>query len=122
MAPPPLSDADITTDTNANNGQDWPAQIADTAARLVEQVRDKTTRPAITAARAVVFGLVALSIGVVAVFLLLIGTIRMVNGYLPGKVWTTYLLLGGIFTVAGALLFRSANPARGTRTRILDRG
>jgi hypothetical protein len=109
MAPPPLSD----TDTDANPGHDWPAQIADTAARLVEQVRNKTTRPAITAARAVVFGLIALSIGVVAVFLLLIGTIRMVNGYLPGKVWTTYLLLGGIFTVAGALLFSQRKPRTG---------
>ena len=109
MAPPPLSD----TDADANTGHDWPAQIADTAARLVEQVRDKTTRPAITAARAVVFGLLALSIGTVAAFLFLIGTIRLINGYLPGKVWTTYLLLGGIFTVAGALLFSQRKPRTG---------
>ncbi|HUP75019.1 MAG TPA: hypothetical protein VM282_18385 [Acidimicrobiales bacterium] len=109
MAPPPLSD----TDTDANTGHDWPAQIADMAARLVEQVRNKTTRPAITAARAVVFGLIALAIGTVAAFMLLIGTIRLVNGYLPGKVWTTYLLLGGIFIVAGALLFSQRKPRTG---------
>ena len=111
MAEPPLTStthaSDVTTD------RDWPAQIADTAARLVEQVRDKTTRPAITAARGLVFGLVALSIGTVAAFLLLIGTIRLVNGYLPGKVWTTYLLLGGIFTVGGALLFSQRKPRTG---------
>jgi hypothetical protein len=111
MAPPP--DDRSSTDAEPGFGHDWPAQIADTAARLVEQVRDKTTRPAITAARAVVFGFIALSIGVVAVFLLLIGTIRMVNGYLPGQVWTTYLLLGGIFTVAGALLFSQRKPRTG---------
>src|SRR5829696_5332357 len=103
MAPPP-DYSSTGNDSDSAVGQDWPAQVADTAARLVEQVRDKTTRPAITAARGVVFGLIALSIGTVAAFLFLIGTIRLVNGYLPGKVWTTYLLLGGIFTVGGALL------------------
>jgi hypothetical protein len=94
---------------------DWPAQLADTATRIIEQIRDKTTRPAITVARAVVFGLVAAIVGTIAIFLLLIGGIRLVNGYLPGKVWTTYLLFGGIFTAAGLLLFaRRKPPARGT--------
>ena len=113
MAPPPDNRSSTGTDADSTIGHDWPAQIADTAARLVEQVRDKTTRPAITAARAVVFGLVALSVGMVAAFLFLIGTIRLVNGYLPGKVWTTYLLLGGIFTVVGALLFSQRKPRPG---------
>ena len=105
--PPQSSDAPITAD------RDWPAQVADTAVRIIEQVRDKTTRPAITVARALVFGLVALSIGTVAAFLFLIGTIRLVNGYLPGTVWTTYLLLGGIFTLGGAFLFSKRNPHTG---------
>jgi hypothetical protein len=108
MAEPPLS-----SDPGVNTDHDWPAQIADTAVRFIEQVRDKTTRPAITAARAVVFGLVALSIGAVAAFLFLIGTIRLVNGYLPGDVWTTYLLLGGLFTVGGAILFSQRKPRTG---------
>ncbi|MEO5838163.1 MAG: hypothetical protein ABIQ73_20505 [Acidimicrobiales bacterium] len=113
MAESPLSsnaqDADVDT------SRDWPAQIADTAVRVIEQIRDKTTRPAITVARGIVFGLVALSIGTVAFFLLLIGTIRLVNGYLPGKVWTTYLLLGGIFTLGGAFLFSKRKPSTGRR-------
>ena len=108
MAEPPLS-----SDAQINTGRDWPAQIADTAVRIIEQVRNKTTRPAITVARGLVFGLVALSIGVVAAFLFLIGTIRLVNGYLPGTVWTTYLLLGGIFTLGGAFLFSKRKPATG---------
>jgi hypothetical protein len=90
---------------------DWPAQLADTAARIIEQVRDKTTRPAITIARGLVFGLVATIVGSVALFLLLIGSIRLVNGYLPGKVWTTYLLFGGIFTLTGMFLFAKRKPS-----------
>ena len=45
---------------------DWPAQAADTIVRVVGQVRDRTTGPAITAARAVVFGLLAAILGTVA--------------------------------------------------------
>ena len=105
MAEPPLS-SDVTD-------RDWPAQIADAAVRIIEQVRNKTTRPAITAARAVVFGLIALSIGTVAGFLFLIGTIRLVNGYLPGTVWTTYLLFGAVFTLGGILLFSQRKPRPG---------
>ena len=67
MAEPPVS-----SDDSAD--RDWPAQIADTAVRVIEQIRDKTTRPAITIARGLVFGLMALTVGTVAVFLLLIGS------------------------------------------------
>lgn len=107
MADSPMSDEPVD--------HDWPAQLADTATRLIEQVRDKTTRPAITIARGLVFGLVAAIVGTIAIFLLLIGGIRLVNGYLPGKVWTTYLLFGGIFTTVGLLLFAQRKPqSKGT--------
>ena len=101
------------SDTGTPTDRDWPAQVADTAVRIIEQVRDKTTRPAITVARVIVFGLVGLSIGTVAAFLFLIGTIRLVNGYLPGKVWTTYLLLGAVFTLGGTYLFSLRKPRTG---------
>ena len=101
--------ADAPTPDDLNE-RDWPAQIADTAVRVIEQVRDKTTRPAITFARGLVFGLVALIVGTIALLLLLIGSIRLVNGYLPGKVWTTYLLIGAIFTLGGMLLFSRRKP------------
>ena len=42
MAEPPLS-------SNVSPDRDWPAEIADTAVRLIDQVRHKTTQPAITA-------------------------------------------------------------------------
>jgi hypothetical protein len=46
--------------TRATSGPDeWPAQAADTIVRVVGSVRDKTTGPAVTAARGAVYGLLA---------------------------------------------------------------
>jgi len=103
MAEPPLS-------PNVSPDRDWPAEIADTAVRLIDQVRHKTTQPAITAARGVVFGLLALAVGSLAFFLFMVGLIRLVNNYLPGKVWATYLLLGTVFTLGGIVLFSMRKP------------
>ena len=103
MAEPPLS-------SNVNTDRDWPAEVADTAVRLIDQVRHKTTQPAITAARAVVCGLIALAVGSLALFLFLIGLVRLINVYLPGKVWATYLLLGTVFTLGGFVLFSMRKP------------
>ena len=50
----------------------WAADIADTIERVVATVRDRTTKPLVTASRAIVFGLLAAMLGVVAVTLLLI--------------------------------------------------
>ena len=38
---------------------EWPAQAADTIVDTIAKVRDKTTKPAIVAARAIVYGLIA---------------------------------------------------------------
>ena len=79
----------------------WPAQIADAIVRVVGQVRDRTTGPAITAARAIVYGLVAAVLGTVGLVLSIILAIRILDRYLPGDVWTIYIGLGIVFTAAG---------------------
>ena len=38
---------------------EWPAQAADTIVDTIAKVRDKTTKPAIVASRAIVYGLIA---------------------------------------------------------------
>ena len=86
-------------------GEDWPAQAADTIERLVGNVRDKTTGPALTASRAVVYGTFAALIGAVILVLAIVGIVRLINGYLPGDVWATYLLLGGVFLLVGIILW-----------------
>ena len=96
--------------SDAASDRDWPLQLTDSIVNAVDSVRSKTTKPAITAARAVVFGLVAAILGFVVVVLLLVGLFRLVDGKLPGEVWSTYLLFGGVFTILGAVVFSKRTP------------
>ena len=98
---------------------DWPAQAADTIVSVVEKVRDRTTGPAITATRAVVFGLLAM-LGTVALVifsvLLLRVTVIGVDAILdaadldrPGRaVWIAFFVDGALFLLIGLVLWRKA--------------
>jgi hypothetical protein len=96
------------------HGGDWPAQITGQIVRVVDQVKSKTTRPATLAVRGVVYGLMASMLGIAIACLLFIGLFRMVdrlrNLVVEDAVWLTYLLVGGLFTLIGALLFASRKP------------
>lgn len=89
---------------------DWPAQAADTIVRVVGQVRDATTGKVETAARAIVYGLLAAILGAVIAVLAAIATVRALDAYLPGEVWGAHLITGAIFTIAGMLLWRQRHP------------
>lgn len=80
---------------------DWPTQAADAVVDLVGTVRDRTVEPLLKLARAVVYGLLILIVALTAAVLLIIVGIRVLDVYLPGEVWSAYLLLGSVFTVAG---------------------
>jgi hypothetical protein len=91
--------------------RDWAAQAADTIDRVVGSVRDRTTGPALTVARGVVYGTFAVLVGSVCVVLLIAGAVRLLNSYLPDSVfgedhmWATYLILGAVFVIVGGLLW-----------------
>jgi len=93
---------------------DWAVQTADTIERLVESVRSNTSDRLVSAARLVVFGLLAAILGVVGLVLFVIFVVRVLDNYIPGGVWVVYLLLGGLFTLVGLLLWQRAwkRPAR----------
>ena len=55
---------------------DWAANTTDQVVRLVDNVKSKTTKPAVMAARGLVFGLLAAFLGLFALVLLLVGTTR----------------------------------------------
>ena len=103
----------------ANGAGDWPAQAADTIERVVGSVRDKTTGPAITIARGIVYGTFALVVGTVVAVLVAIAAVRALDNYLPDSVfgeehtWAAHLLVGLVFTGLGMGMWsrRSAPPA-----------
>jgi hypothetical protein len=90
-------------------GGDWPAQAADAIVNAVETVRDRTTTPIMKIARGLVFGVFAGTIVVAIVVLATIGAVRLLDEVLPSGVWLPYLILGVLFAVVGALLFRRRN-------------
>jgi hypothetical protein len=86
----------------------WPSQATDAIVSVVGKVRDRTTGPAIVAARAIVYGLFAAILGVVAAVLAITLVIRVANNYVPGGVWIVYLGLGTIFSIVGLALWSKA--------------
>jgi len=103
-------------------GDDWTVQAADTIESVVGTIRDKTVVPLTTVARALVYGLIAAILGVVALILLTIGALRVVIVYLPGwfadrpgrSVWAADAMVGGIFTLVGLFLLRKARARKGS--------
>ncbi len=104
-APRPSSRAPLTGD--------WPAQAADTVVDVVGSVRERVIEPLLKIARVVVYGLLISVAALVALVLLLIALVRMLDSYLPGEVWSAYLLLGGLFTIGGVFCWsqRSSKAA-----------
>jgi hypothetical protein len=94
--------------------EDWPAMAADKVVDLVDQVAAKTTGPALTAARAVVFGMLISILGTAALVLLTIGVVRVIDVYVPGDVWAAHTIVGGAFVLLGAWLWlKRRRPADG---------
>jgi len=110
--------AAAASSATAGAQQDWPAQAADTIERVVGSVRDKTTGPAITAARWVVYGTFALLVGAVVGVLLAIAAVRALDAYLPDAwvgeqhTWAAHLIVGVLFSLVGMLAWsRRSAPA-----------
>lgn len=91
---------------------DWPAQATDTIVKVVGTVRDRTTGPAVTVARAVVYGLLAGILGVVALVLVVAALVRLVDVLVPDEVWAAHLIVGVVFTLAGVFLWSKRSPRR----------
>lgn len=100
---------------------DWAAEAAGTIENVVGSVRDKTTGPALTAIRGVVYGTFAAVVGLAALVVLLIFAVRLLDAYLPSAVfgdehvWAVYLILGVVFSVLGAVSWRLRDGRTGTR-------
>ena len=90
----------------------WASRTVDVIGRLASFVRDRTTRPAVTIVRALIFGSMAIVGAIFVVIVLVIGGIRALHSLLDiwwsrdTAVWASYLIIGGVFCVIGMLLMR----------------
>ena len=94
----------------SDDSPDWPQQATETIVGFVDNVKHKTTEPATKVVRAVVYGIAIVLLGVPALIMLLVGIVHGLNqvatGVLDLGVWLVYLVLGVIFTIVGAVLWR----------------
>jgi hypothetical protein len=93
----------------------WADETTDTVVRLVGNVRDKTTTPLVYAARGLVFGIIAVFLGVFATIISIIMVTRGMQTALDNaldhdqSVYVSYLAVGTILSLAGLWLFRKRN-------------
>ncbi len=78
---------------------EWTIQAADTIEKTISAVRDRTVEPANRAAKAIVYGVLAACCLFTALLLISVVIFRVLSFVVP--VWTTWIILGGIFSAAG---------------------
>jgi hypothetical protein len=76
----------------------------DTIDNVVGTVNDKAIRPAIVAARGIVFGIVIAVTAITVVVLFCIGFIR-VTTIAGHRIWASYMVLGLLLCAVGAILY-----------------
>lgn len=86
---------------------DWAAKQTDRVVDLVDKVKAQTTDRAVTILRAVVFGLVIVVLGIAALTMLLVASVRMADAYLPigagvgDATWAAHGFVGLLLSILG---------------------
>ncbi|HEX2274240.1 MAG TPA: hypothetical protein VHG90_10250 [Acidimicrobiales bacterium] len=89
---------------------EWAVGALDRLDGIIAKVRSATTERLVRIARIVVYGLLAAIMGLTALVLAVIAGVRALDRLIPGPVWSAYLPLGAIFSVAGAFLWSKKTP------------
>ncbi len=115
-AAPPVAPSAVSPAAPPAAPPSWPDQATDLIVQTVGTVRDKTTGPAITGARMVVYGTFGVLVAIVAFILVVILLVRVITVYLTGnRVWITDLALGAVFSIVGIVLWsKAAKASKGT--------
>ena len=94
--------------------EDWATQATDTIEQVVGLVRDRTVKPARSASKALVYGLLTTFFVATAAILLIIAFFRGIF-VITGRVWGAYFIVGGIMIIVGALCW-TQRSSRSTDT------
>ena len=95
----------------------WATEVTEQITTVVGNIRAKTTDNAVKVVRGVVFAMLGLFLGVLAIVLLLIIATRALQSLLDiwfawdTSVWLSYFVLGGIMTVGGLFLMSRRQSA-----------
>lgn len=109
MTSPGLPSTRSGADVSAED--DWPRQVTEQIESVVQTVRDRTTTPALTVARGIVFGLFAAVVATAALVMLIVAAVRILDSYLPSAVfgddhtWAAHLIVGLAFCAGGFFLW-----------------
>lgn len=97
----------------AQDGGDWAADAAGRIEDVVSAIKAKTVDRLVRVARLVVYGLVAAAMGIAAAVLATVGSIRLLDVWVPRGVWLPDLIVGTIFSLTGLFLWsrRTAKPS-----------
>lgn len=85
--------------------RDWATDLTDRLDDIVAKVRAQTTDRIRRVVRLIIYGLVAVLMGGMAAVLAVIAAVRAADRLIPQEVWLAYLIMGGLFTAAGGLLW-----------------
>lgn len=95
----------------------WATETTDRLVSVIDNVRSQTTQKVVYAARAAVFGVIALMLGTVIAVIVFAGVLRGLQALLElavdwdRAVYLSYLILGAVFCIGGLVLFRKRNAA-----------
>lgn len=93
---------------------EWPKRATEFVVGAVSTVREKTSGPAISIGRAIVYGLLAFFLALIALVLLVIGVTRLFVVYIPLEVWAVYAIAGAFWTLIGVILWAMRPRRAGT--------
>ena len=96
---------------------DWPVQATDAIVKVVGSAHDKITGPVTTVARALAYGLLAMTLGITALVMAIVLAGRFADAYLPDAafgrehMWVAHGIVGLVFTGGGLWCFHKARQA-----------
>ena len=109
---------------SAGLDDDWPKQVTEQIVSKVDDIRDRTSGPAIKISRSVVYGLTACFLLLLGIPFFIIGTnrglIEIFDTWLvsdrSSAVWIVYLTTGVLWLIIGLLIWRK-RPKRAVQPK-----